>query len=106
MLYSSCTACDVSNLLIQGLCVSQCPTGYNEVGQTCEMDSDGLAFNLKLSKIQDVVYDLKSNIPIVTGVNSQFYPNYGSRDPYPAIQRGYYFNGSSFMSFPSNYHNL
>ncbi|CAG9321678.1 unnamed protein product [Blepharisma stoltei] len=100
----TCTGCSLSLYLIQGTCQSFCPTGYKISGSSCNLDGlNGFIFNLMPHGISDIVNDLQSSIPVVTGSSSDFYPNYKSDDPYAAISRGYYFSGSSIMPLPPNY---
>ena len=88
----NCLKCSDGYYLVQGVCSSECPTDY-----TCSPTNStvpGLIFHLNPSKIEDTVYDLKNLIPVLTGEDDQFYPQYGTFDPYPAKDRGYYFNES------------
>ncbi|CAG9321677.1 unnamed protein product [Blepharisma stoltei] len=102
-----CTKCYSPYFYIKNVCITFCPTGYTASNGACIQDSalNGFVFDLKPLKIEDVVYDLQSNIPVVTGVNNEFYPNYDATDPYAAIERGYYFTGSSLMMAPPNWNN-
>ncbi|CAG9335196.1 unnamed protein product [Blepharisma stoltei] len=101
--FNGCLTCASGYYLIQSLCMSFCPTGYIINGDNCDGDStytNFFVFNLMPHQIKDVVYDLESNIPVLTGQDSKFYPNYDSTDPIAAIYRGYYYTGSSFMQLP------
>lgn len=96
--YLGCSSCKSGYYMISGICVAFCPTGYTPVGGSCAASSTRV-FNLVLNKIQGVVYDTASNIPVVTGSTSAFYPYYEPNDPLASLNRGYYFKGTSFMHF-------
>ena len=84
------------------MCVASCPTGYKESSGSCVLvhsESD-FVFHLNPVKIEDIVYDLRNSVPVLTGEDNQFYPEYGEFDPYAAKDRGYYFTGVSYMQLP------
>ncbi|CAG9335197.1 unnamed protein product [Blepharisma stoltei] len=101
--FDSCLICASGYYLIQSLCMPFCPIGYTENGDICDSDSaytNYFVFNLMPHQIKDIVNDLESNIPVLTGKDNTFYPTYDSTDPIAAIHRGYYFTGSSYMQLP------
>ena len=97
----SCTACSAGYYLTQGMCINFCPTGFTQESGVCN-PSDTFVFHLSLENvILDIVQDQRNSIPVLTGKDNSFYPNYDSSDPIAAIGRGYYFNGvSSYMQLP------
>ena len=96
-----CTDCSSNYYLTEGICLKSCPTGFTQGSETCEL-SDCFAFHLKLGKVvSDIVYDERNSIPVLTGKDNSFYPNYDPSDPLAAGEKGYYFNGvSSYMQLP------
>ena len=57
-------------------------------------------FDLQIDGIEDIVSDKQSGIPVLTGADNMFYPEYGPTDPYAVEDRGYYFHSQSYMSLP------
>ena len=100
--FTSCTYCSENYFLIQEVCHPFCPSGFtaNSANRTCELN-EHFAFYLKLNKILDTVNDTQSNIPVRTGADNSFYPQFDTTDPLPSKDRGYYFTNSSFMHLPS-----
>ncbi|CAG9335172.1 unnamed protein product [Blepharisma stoltei] len=101
--FNGCLTCISGYYLIQSLCMSFCPTGYTVNGSNCNANpayTNFFVFNLMPHQIKDVVTDLKSNIPVLTGKDNSFYPDYDATDPIATINRGYYFTGSSYMQLP------
>ena len=98
--FDECLVCS-SGYMIHGVCQSFCPTGFTQGTGVCDL-VDGFGFHLRPTKIQNKVPDLQNSIPVLTGINNDFYPNYHSTDPLAAKDRGYYFTGTSFMQLPPN----
>ena len=94
-----CTECSSGYYLTNNVCNSFCPTGYNKLTKTCVLVDD-FVFQLKPERIEDVVEDTRSAIPVLTGKDNNFYPTYTTEDPWAARHRGYYFTGSSVMQLP------
>ncbi|CAG9312389.1 unnamed protein product [Blepharisma stoltei] len=93
--YYQCLTCDSTHYLLNVLCDTQCPSGYSQNSGTNKCD---LTNNL--------VIDLEFDDYIVLGTLSGFnvgnsntnsYPNFDTNDSIPAIHRGYYFTGQSYM---------
>ena len=82
------------------MCIPFCPTGFTENSGVCNT-SDTFVFHLSLDNvILDIVQDQRNSIPVSTGLDKSFYPDYDSSDPIAAAGRGYYFDGdSSYMLF-------
>ena len=99
--FDNCIACSGSYLLGQ-LCVNSCPLGYTAGTNVCTSSTDPFLV-LTLSQILDVVHDSVSNIAFSTGSDTSFYPTGLDSDPVPAMQRGYYFAGASFMTSAAIY---
>jgi len=83
---------------IQSICQDFCPSGFSLSSKQCLKDS-GFVFHLTPHEVKDKVYDNINSIPMSTGEDSSFYPNYKPSDPWAAYMRGYYFTGSSYMTF-------
>ncbi|CAG9335177.1 unnamed protein product [Blepharisma stoltei] len=101
--FDGCLTCISGYYLIQSLCMPFCPTGYVINGSNCDRApgyANFLVFNLMPHQIKDIVTDLASSIPVLTGKDNNFYPNYDTTDPIATIYRGYYFTGSSYMQLP------
>ena len=92
-----CIRCAYSYLLLNQICVSECPPGYIETAGSC-ISSLNPIINITLNEIQDKVIDANSGIIFSTGVNTEFYPSGTSSDPIPVMGRGYYFNSTSYMT--------
>ena len=100
---TDCLICQDGFYNISGYCML-CPTGYYILGSLCTL-KDKFIFDLKLISLKGLLYDTRSNIPILTGNSEVFYPNYDSEDPNVSYLQGYYFNGiSSILRLP-NYKN-
>ena len=84
---------------IEGVCQDFCPTGFPE-DLECQK-SDTLIFHLTLDVIQDTV--TYQGISVTTGEDEFFYPEYKLTDPRAAFGRGYYFTGTSHMTFSSGF---
>ncbi|CAG9335917.1 unnamed protein product [Blepharisma stoltei] len=103
--FYECTTCISGNYLVNGLCLSYCPSGYKASTNVCA-ETNAMMFDLELETLNGVIYDKASQVPILTGSTSNFYMNYDSDDPIPAPLRGMWFNGdSSILHMPkySNY---
>ncbi|CAG9335195.1 unnamed protein product [Blepharisma stoltei] len=93
-----CTSCNPGNFLYNSnICLSNCPTGYTENSstKTCDFTTNtglGIGFNDK------IVLDSISGISVGSS-NVLAYPSYDPNDPYPAYLRGYYFTGTTYLSF-------
>ena len=100
-----CYDCTGPLILTMGVCNDYCPTGYTKSGGNCNEDTslDGLIFDFRPHKIEDIVWDQSLDFKVSTGKNTQFYPNQGDYDPYPAKDRGYYFNSNAYMELPPNF---
>ena len=96
-LFSNCIACNNPNFLLGQICISTCPLGYTSVNLLCSITVNPI-ITLTLDSIQDKVTDSSSGIIFSTGIDTNFYPNGGINDPIPAIQRGYYFTSTSYMT--------
>ncbi|CAG9324298.1 unnamed protein product [Blepharisma stoltei] len=96
-----CTSCDSNTYLIQTVCLDFCPTGFTISSNACVSSSQSsLIFDASFTKIEGTVTDSVSSLQILTGTSSGFYLNSDSNDPYPAKDRGYWFDGSSsYMTF-------
>ena len=95
-----CSVCKPGFFMLSGICVEMCPTGFemsiSSSGLGCVQKQNKI-FNIKFDKISGVLSD--GLITLITGCNSQFYPDYDNYDPVAAYKRGFYFNGKSFMKF-------
>ena len=94
-----CDTCVSGHYFLNGVCFPYCPTGFSISGSSCS-ESQSPFFSVALDKIQGVIYDTISSIPLVTGPTSTFYPSMETLDPYPLKSRGYYFAGNSIMKLP------
>ncbi|CAG9335952.1 unnamed protein product [Blepharisma stoltei] len=94
--YYQCAACYSSYFLLNILCDSQCPSGYSQNIATNKCDLvDSLVIDLELDDyiVLDTLYGFN-----VGNNNTNIYPAFDVNDPIPAINRGYYFTGQSYMS--------
>ena len=101
--FNDCLVCSNTHFLLQGICTDFCPSGYLQSVGKCLVE-DEFVFHLEPHKIQNVVTDQRNLIPVLTGKDNSFYPEYDYTDPYAARDRGYYFTGSAYMQLPP--HNL
>ena len=99
--FNKCLECSAGYYLVHSVCNSVCPTNYYCTPTHSQLTDSDFVFNLRPHNIQDIVTDLQSSIPVLTGKDNSFYPNYDSSDPWAAKDRGYYFTGSSYMQLPS-----
>ncbi|CAG9321665.1 unnamed protein product [Blepharisma stoltei] len=100
---ASSTCICSSSLKFNDVCVSSCPTGTSDnLSGVCTLQaSQGLVLSLAFNQIKGTVVDSSdSNIKVLAGISSDYYPNYDPYDPIPAYKRGYYFNGHSLMQLP------
>ena len=79
------------------ICISSCPTGYKSSSSVCIISTNPI-ITITLNSIEDKVNDTSSNISFSTGPDTNFYPTGVQGDPIPAIQRGYYFKSTSYMT--------
>ena len=101
---NDCEACSTDYYLVQGMCIDFCPTSFTDNSGVCTSTlPDVLVFHLNLGGvISDTPEDQASSIPVNTGKDNRFYPDYDLTDPIAAGARGYYFNGvSSYMKVDS-----
>ncbi|CAG9321670.1 unnamed protein product [Blepharisma stoltei] len=97
-LYNSCTVCFSGYYLNNGICVSTCPDGYTMNSSTNNCDpSDSAAYFLDFYGLLKL--DTIGSLNIGSD-NTNTYPNYDTNDPFPAINRGYYFSGTDVASMP------
>ena len=96
----NCQTCASGYKFLNNACHPYCPTGLVSDGLGGCSLVNSTAFNLNPSKIQGVIYDNISSIPVLTGSSANFYPTLEADDPYPLQSRGYYFSGSSIMKLP------
>lgn len=96
--YYQCSACSTGYYLLKTQCLTYCPNGYTASGTTCTLS---IANCLSLA-FQDLIQlDTVSGISV--GASSiNLYPTWESTDPIPAIDRGYYFSGSNYLSLASH----
>ena len=102
--YSTCSSCDLCDFVgcsscpdglfeLFGTC-SECPLGYNVVGDECVLEFE-VVFDMKFDSLNGLVNDFVSGIVGVAGSSQQFYPDFEANDPIPGYKRGFYFNGKS-----------
>ena len=91
----NCKSCSASYYLLSQVCLSSCPVGYS--GNPCAVYLNPF-LNVLPNQIKDVVVDSARGISFETGVDTSFYPSGKSSDPIPAMNRGYYFTSTSYMS--------
>ena len=96
----NCKACFSPKYLIAQACVTSCPIGYTISSSSC-IASISPFITLNLNVIQDTLTDSSSGIQFGTGKDTSFYPTGTSSDPIPAVQRGYYFTPTSYLSSQS-----
>ena len=103
--FTGCIGCVIGYKFLNNICDDFCPTGYREGFNTCDAlgEFSGHVLSLVFNKVEDVVVDSRdSKFKCLTGIDNDFYPNYGTFDPYAAYERGYYFHGGSIMQLPPN----
>ena len=99
--YLNCTVCNTGYLNFSDysrcLPADACPNSFGN-GTTCTYNHTSLVFNANFNVIQDPVYDSVGGLPIQSGLNFSFYPNYTSSDVWAAKGRGYYFTSTSYLT--------
>ena len=90
-----CTSCYLGFFSLSTLCLNACPSGYTASSNNTCILIENLIFSL----------DFYSTIQLGTlsgfniGSNStNEYPNFDPYDPIPTENRGYYFNGTSYIN--------
>ena len=96
----NCLACSAGLYLLGQVCLGACPLGYIGYNGNCQKYANPF-LNLVTDRIEDQVPELVQGIIFETGVDTGFYPNGKPSDPIPAIQRGYYFEPTSYMTAQS-----
>ncbi|CAG9335174.1 unnamed protein product [Blepharisma stoltei] len=93
--YYECTSCQIGYYFLNIQCLPECPTGYtqNSTTNSCDLGVDYIYLFL-FPKI--ILLDSISGKDVGSS-NINSYPNYDPNDPYPAYNRGYYFNPSSYL---------
>ena len=99
--YTNCVSC-ASNYLSfpeYSRCLpgSLCPTNYGN-SSVCVYQNSSLILSAVFNKLSDVTYDTVFAIPIQSGNDSSFYPNYNCYDVIAGFDRGFYYNPTSFLN--------
>ena len=89
-----CNTCKNGYFIQNNFCLPNCSTGYYLLNSVCvfnysEVINLDLSNPILLGNISEFTVGLYSN-------NS--YPDYDKNDPWPAIERGYYFFNNTFMT--------
>ncbi|OMJ84046.1 hypothetical protein SteCoe_14915 [Stentor coeruleus] len=88
-----CSKCSSEMIMLDGHCLSKCPTGYfNNTGSCVLEDNKILDIDFKDIIILDTI-----GLITVGKNNSNVYPEIDPYDPYPMKNRGYYFSSSSML---------
>ena len=95
--FYNCVSCNIGFSLLTQICVSSCPLGYSSTSSIC-VESRNPFLSLTIDGIQDQVLDTSQGIVFETGRDTNFYPNGELSDPIPALNRGYYFTTTSYMT--------
>ncbi|OMJ79755.1 hypothetical protein SteCoe_20141 [Stentor coeruleus] len=95
--YYRCLACENSRYLVGSVCADQCPVGAVVIGYTC-ITNNSPVINTVFDAIGSVQADGVSSVVFKMGSEDNEYPDFDSNDPTPALNRGYYFNESSYMT--------
>ena len=91
--YNSCTSCIQGYYLWEAsVCLNQCPTGYT-ADTSCNFQQ-----NIALDIIFDEPVIGSQDKTTYGSVSSNIYPDFDANDPWPAVDRGYYFNAGSYIS--------
>ena len=99
----NCGQCGSYYAKIQGICMEDCPLGYEKDSNVCkDKATDGISFNLDFSYIKNSVVEtckiLGNEVSLSAGSTTSFYPSYDSFDPYVVKERGFYFDGSAYFT--------
>ena len=81
---------------------SFCPSGFRTQGTKC-LEESSFILHLTFDSKNDIIRDKTKNLPLQTGEDSSFYPNYKFTDPWVVHKRGYYFNGTSYIRFSEDH---
>ena len=92
---TDCLNCRPDYLLLGNECLEDCPLGYTLNNSNCIRVSN-ILISFELDMILDN-FTTTNNVKFYTGNDFMFYPEAGTNDPIPAKNRGYYFNGTSYM---------
>ncbi|OMJ79754.1 hypothetical protein SteCoe_20140 [Stentor coeruleus] len=95
--YYRCLACEDSRYLVGSVCADQCPIGAVLIVHTC-ITNNSPVINTVFDAIGNVQTDGVSSVVFKMGSEDNEYPDFDSNDPTPALNRGYYFNESSYMT--------
>ena len=91
--YNTCNSCiEGYYMWDDSVCLNQCPTGFAEDSSCVFEASLALSVNLKellLGNGDETTYGISS---------TNIYPDFDANDPWPAVDRGYYFSKGSYLS--------
>lgn len=104
--FKDCTICINNYLMFPDISrcipIEVCPTHYGSE-TICQLIQSSLIFSLTFNQIQDPFNDIISLLPVYSGSDSNYYPDYTNDDVYSARDRGVYFRSSSFMTIGEAY---
>ena len=99
--YADCVGCSTGYLefidFARCLPYSVCPNSYG-TGIGCVFNNTALIFAAVFNVLQDIIYDSVGGVPIQSGSNSSFYPDYEKNDVIGAYDRGVYFKQTSYLN--------
>lgn len=88
-----CTECKNPYLYTDGLCLEVCPSGYILSSNVCSLTAESvLSLDLRTTLSLGTIDDFK-----IGSDWTNYYPIYDANDPWPAVERGYYFHSSAYI---------
>lgn len=93
----SCKTCIDDLVLVNELCLENCPTGYYKRNGVCILSNE-LIVDFTFNTIYDIYVDKRHDVTFSTGFDESYYPDQLPSDPIPAKNRGLYFKSTSYMT--------
>lgn len=97
-----CLECNQDFVLVDGLCIDNCPTGRNNNSGVCESILAQKIISFVFNSTLNTITDPLSGIKAFMGFNSNFLPDFDLNDPVPLLHRGLYFSDYQYVRLGNN----
>ena len=92
-----CSSCWAGSVLLGGQCVTECPIGFVLSSNMCiKIKALEILMNVDFTSLADNFTEGNGTL-FYTGSDSDFYPYMKTSDPIPVMNRGYYFESTSYL---------
>lgn len=98
--YYECLTC--SHKLLENTCLELCPAGYSIESNLCVENPDSVAVSYLFNSLAGVMENARRGLYAIIGNENDPYPDIVFSNVIPTYQRGVYFKGASYLSFPNS----